>query len=84
VDGCFWHGCPLHVTWPLANGMWWREKIELNRRRDEDTNEKLIKAGWRVVRIWEHDEIQAAANIVASMAGDTRVARVVTTHGRAE
>ena len=19
VDGCFWHGCPLHATWPKAN-----------------------------------------------------------------
>jgi DNA mismatch endonuclease (patch repair protein) len=20
VDGCFWHGCPKHATWPTANG----------------------------------------------------------------
>src|SRR5437867_3896947 len=19
VDGCFWHGCPTHGTWPKAN-----------------------------------------------------------------
>src|SRR5262249_28487457 len=19
VDGCFWHGCPLHATWPKQN-----------------------------------------------------------------
>ncbi len=19
IDGCFWHGCPLHATWPKAN-----------------------------------------------------------------
>ncbi|MBP7571520.1 MAG: very short patch repair endonuclease, partial [Acidobacteria bacterium] len=28
VDGCFWHGCPQHVTWPKANADWWRAKIE--------------------------------------------------------
>jgi DNA mismatch endonuclease (patch repair protein) len=25
VDGCFWHGCPLHGTWPKTNTEWWRE-----------------------------------------------------------
>jgi len=19
VDGCFWHACPVHATWPRAN-----------------------------------------------------------------
>ena len=28
VDGCFWHGCPQHATWPAANADWWRRKIE--------------------------------------------------------
>src|SRR5262245_50663320 len=22
VDGCFWHGCPKHGTWPKANADW--------------------------------------------------------------
>lgn len=21
VDGCFWHGCPIHGTWPKANAV---------------------------------------------------------------
>src|SRR6266571_1164618 len=28
VDGCFWHGCPEHASWPASNAQWWREKIE--------------------------------------------------------
>jgi DNA mismatch endonuclease (patch repair protein) len=60
VDGCFWHGCPLHATWPKANADFWREKIETNRRRDEDTNRKFAEAGWTVVRVWEHEDVQAA------------------------
>jgi DNA mismatch endonuclease (patch repair protein) len=56
VDGCFWHGCPEHGTWPKANGAWWREKIEANRSRDRDTDARLAELGWRVVRVWEHEE----------------------------
>ena len=28
VDGCFWHGCPKHGTWPKSNVDFWRNKIE--------------------------------------------------------
>src|SRR5437588_17707 len=34
VDGCFFHGCPLHGTWPRHNASFWRNKIETNQRRD--------------------------------------------------
>src|SRR5262249_50613289 len=61
VDGCFWHGCPLHGTWPKQNAEFWREKIETNRHRDADTDRRLEAAGWRVVRIWEHEDPGEAA-----------------------
>src|SRR4051794_11274263 len=48
VDGCFWHGCPTHATWPKANRDWWRAKIEANRRRDADTSARLEDEGWYV------------------------------------
>src|SRR5215831_11579615 len=38
VDGCFWHGCPEHASWPKANADWWREKIASNRARDAETD----------------------------------------------
>jgi DNA mismatch endonuclease, patch repair protein len=56
VDGCFWHGCPEHATWPTHNAEFWREKIETNRRRDRDTDVRLANAGWKVVRVWEHED----------------------------
>src|SRR6266851_3436268 len=34
IDGCFWHGCPVHGTWPKSSSDWWRKKIEANRDRD--------------------------------------------------
>jgi DNA mismatch endonuclease, patch repair protein len=64
VDGCFWHGCPEHGTWPKANARWWREKIDANRRRDEETDRDLTRRGWLVIRVWEHeDAIQAAERV---------------------
>lgn len=55
VDGCFWHGCPLHATWPKENAEFWRAKIETNRARDADTDRRLGEFGWEVIRIWAHE-----------------------------
>jgi DNA mismatch endonuclease (patch repair protein) len=61
VDGCFWHGCPEHGTWPKRNGEFWRAKIEANRVRDANTDLVLAEAGWLSVRVWEHEPPDAAA-----------------------
>ena len=65
VDGCFWHGCPEHGTWPKANADFWRDKIETNRKRDLDTNQRLEAKGWEVIRVWEHEDPKKAANQIA-------------------
>lgn len=61
VDGCFWHGCPQHATWPKNNAAWWKAKILKNRERDRETTRKLEDGGWTVVRIWEHESAEDAA-----------------------
>jgi DNA (cytosine-5)-methyltransferase 1 len=66
VDGCFWHGCPIHGTWPKENAEFWREKIEANKLRDADTDRRLIEAGWKVIRVWEHEDPKDAANKIAA------------------
>ena len=64
VDGCFWHGCPEHASWPKSNAQFWREKIEANRARDLDTDQRLQASGWQVVRVWAHEcALQAAERI---------------------
>ncbi|MHB1352132.1 MAG: very short patch repair endonuclease [Thiobacillus sp.] len=65
VDGCFWHGCPKHASWPKQNAEFWRQKIEANRQRDMDTNERLDRMGWTVMRFWQHESPTEAAESVA-------------------
>ncbi|WP_419919390.1 very short patch repair endonuclease [Candidatus Poriferisocius sp.] len=63
VDGCFWHGCPTHGTWPRNNAEWWKNKIEANRRRDTDTDRLLREGGWEPLRLWEHEIVTAADRV---------------------
>lgn len=55
VDGCFWHGCPVHYTAPAANSGFWQAKLERNLARDRHVDQALSAAGWSVLRIWEHE-----------------------------
>ena len=73
VDGCFWHGCPQHRTTPTHNSGFWRTKLASNRARDSRVTASLRKAGWTVIRIWEHS-VKAHPAICAR-----RVHRAITT-----
>lgn len=64
VDGCFWHGCPLHGSNPKTNVTYWNVKIERNRARDGDTDIALLTAGWRSLRVWEHMPVTEAVKII--------------------
>jgi len=55
VDGCFWHGCPVHGRKPGSNQEYWGPKLLRNRARDRRVTRELKKLGWKVIRIWEHD-----------------------------
>lgn len=67
VDGCFWHGFPEHASWPKSNADFWPEKIQTNRSRDADTNQRLNALGWKTVRNWEHEDATEAANCIAEL-----------------
>ena len=51
VDGCFWHGCPLHATFPKSNQSYWLPKLAENKERDQRQSEKLSTTGWTVIRL---------------------------------
>ena len=81
VDGCFWHGCPQHASWPKRNAEFWRQKIETNRLRDADTNERLRSLGWTVLRFWSHESPTDAAGVVANMIAMIDFKRRTVSHG---
>jgi DNA mismatch endonuclease (patch repair protein) len=60
VDGCFWHGCPIHSTQPKNNARWWQEKLAANIARDLRNRSALTEMGWTVISIWEHEPSFAA------------------------
>ena len=65
VDGCFWHRCPKHGSLPGTNVDYWLPKLERNVERDAETNSLLRAAGWRVIRVWEHQDPEVAARRIA-------------------
>ena len=55
VNGCFWHmhkDCP-NASIPKTNAVFWKEKLEQNRQRDERVTSQLNDLGWKVYVIWQ-------------------------------
>lgn len=55
IDGCFFHKCPKHFIKPKSNKKYWLPKLERNAVRDKEVYIAYKLAGWKVIRIWEHD-----------------------------
>jgi DNA mismatch endonuclease (patch repair protein) len=67
VDGCFWHRCPAHNTLPKANRDWWSKKLAENVARDRRVDAALLERGWTVIRIWEHEDPEGAAERISAV-----------------
>ncbi|MFW5462826.1 very short patch repair endonuclease [Knoellia sp. CPCC 206453] len=67
IDGCFWHGCPDHYR-PATGSRshFWADKIEVNQRRDVESSDAFIAAGWLVLRFWEHEDPASVADQISS------------------
>ena len=71
-DGDFWHGrewASLRRKLEMrANATYWVQKIQANRERDRRTRDRLRRAGWCVIALWEgevrSDPSAAAARIM--------------------
>jgi len=46
IDGCFWHGCPVHATRPKRNSDYWVPKLQRYVERDLETTSRLEALGW--------------------------------------
>ena len=53
IDGDFWHGYRL-PAWEAKLALFWRTKIRSNRLRDTRNLRSLRRAGWTVIRLWQH------------------------------
>ena len=70
VDGCFWHGCPVHgrkQPWTGPNAERWADKMRRNRERDERSTAIAKDLGWTVVRVWECEVMADADGVAASV-----------------
>lgn len=65
IDGCYWHGCPLHYRAPASNIDYWTAKLARNLARDGATSEALRLAGWTVLRFWAHEDPVLVAREIA-------------------
>ena len=66
IDGCFWHRCPQHATFPHRNSEYWLPKLQRNWERDRESDCLLRSAGWMVIRFWEHED---PVSIVSTIKG---------------
>jgi DNA mismatch endonuclease (patch repair protein) len=55
IDGDFWHGYRFDKKKSRLPKKYWRAKIEGNIKRDRKNSLLLRKAGWKVLRVWEHE-----------------------------
>jgi DNA mismatch endonuclease (patch repair protein) len=54
---------------------YWTRKIERNMMRDAETTGALTAEGWLVVRVWEHEDAELAADRIALALEERRLAR---------
>jgi len=55
VNGCFWHGhegC-RYGRLPKSRIEFWAGKIERNRERDRQNEDRLREMGWRSLTVWQ-------------------------------
>lgn len=54
VHGCFWHGHDCYLfKLPQTRKEFWEKKITQNQSRDQRDLDALVRAGWRVLVVWE-------------------------------
>ena len=55
INGCFWHGhegCKYY-TIPKTNTVFWVNKVQRNKERDERVKHELNAMGWNCITVWE-------------------------------
>ena len=76
IDGCFWHKCRLCYSEPKSNVAYWKKKVAENVNRDRNVDAELIRQGWDVIRIWEHDVKKNLAGAIKKILRELEYARL--------
>ena len=77
LDGDFWHGYRFS-TWSHTLTPHWRAKIAANRARDLRNRRRLRRAGWRVLRFWQHElksDLDRCAQKIFAVVREARLAK---------
>lgn len=54
VHGCYWHAHSCQKgRIPAQNSRFWQEKFLANKARDKRNSQRLRRAGWSVLTVWE-------------------------------
>lgn len=80
VDGDFWHArilveqgaATFRASFRTPRVDWWVAKLTRNAERDAEVSDRLRRAGWVVVRLWERDILRDPDRCAA------RVARLIS------
>lgn len=54
IDGDFWHGRNFAKRKDRLPD-YWKSKIAMNMKRDRRNRRALVRAGWRIMCVWEKD-----------------------------
>jgi DNA mismatch endonuclease (patch repair protein) len=79
VDGCFWHGCPLHYSAPATREEFWQKKLRDNVLRDIAVDDELISLNWKVLRIWQH-ELKDIETVISEVSELTEIPEKIYFH----
>ena len=80
VRGCYWHGHPHEFAAydRRVNLDYWGPKIDGNRERDADTEARLEASGWRVIVVWECDDLSEVVDRIALAVDERRPQKIVS------
>ncbi|MDO8667649.1 MAG: very short patch repair endonuclease [bacterium] len=73
IDGDFWHGYQFLRLKKRLPKKYWLKKIEGNVKRDLRNRTQLKRAGWKILKIWEHEianDFTKSMNKVINILGD--------------
>lgn len=59
--------CPSRTNSGGGGSLCERSQLEANRARDADTVQRLNQAGWMAIIVWEHDDLDDAADRIEAL-----------------